>query len=145
MKKTDNFIFWIIILISYLIGYIFPIKNFNSYLEMTNFLYIMIGFKIFSLYILFKFPLKDELGYIKNKIYKTELLRLKDYYKHSLYFEFLSIILLIIIPNECSLNISNIEIFTKSLIVLPILMGVSYCSYKIFKDFLNIFTLRTKY
>jgi hypothetical protein len=94
MKGKDNVIFWILIILSIIGGYwVFDIK-FNRYSDLITFLSIMIGFKITSLSILFNSPLKKTLFDRKIKHYGTELHRLKDFYKHSIIFEVLSVIFL---------------------------------------------------
>lgn len=141
MKGKDNKIFWLLLVISAIASYWIFDEKFNRYSDMITFLSIMIGFKITSLSILFNSPLKKTLYDRKIEKYETELHRLKDYYKHSLIFEVISVILLFIIPeNLITIEIKlNKIIIGRYLIVLPILIGVMYCFYKVFYDLLEIF------
>ncbi|MDM8568355.1 hypothetical protein QUF50_02335 [Thiotrichales bacterium HSG1] len=142
MKGEDNISFWILLLTSTIVGYWIFDETFNRYSDMITFLSIMIGFKITSLSILFDSPLKKTLYDRKIEKYGTELHRLKNFYKHSLIFEVVSVILLFVIPE----NIVTIEIYAykitigRYLIVLPILLGVVFCFYKVYYDLLHIFT-----
>jgi hypothetical protein len=142
MKGKDNLIFWGIIALSTIIGYwIFNI-SFNRYSDLITFLSIMIGFKITSLSILFNSPLKKTLLDRKIDKYGTELHRLKDFYKHSLILEVISVLLLFVIPESFysfSIKSQNIVI-GRYLLVLPILTGVIFCFFKVYYDLLKIFT-----
>ena len=132
MKGLDLKLFWLVIISSFIIGlYLFDTK-YNEYSNIITFLSIMIGFKITSLSILFSSPLKKSLYDRKNKDYGTELHRLKDFYKHSLSFEVISIIILF-------LMISN----NKYIFVLPIITGTIYCFYKTTNELLKIFVYPT--
>lgn len=115
--------------------------KFNRYSDLITFLSIMIGFKITSLSILFNSPLKKTLFDREIKNYGTELHRLKYFYKHSIIFEVLPVILLFIIPeNIYSIVIkSNTLIIGWYLLVLPILTRVVFCFYKVYNDLLKIF------
>lgn len=147
MKGTDNLIFWIIILFSFFCGYFIFDYSFNRYSDLTTLLSIMIGFKITSLSILFNSPLKKVLYDRKIKKYETELHRLKCFYQHSLYFEVFSVFLLFIIP-KCSYTMvlfnHNICI-GRYLLVFPVLTGVMYCFFKVYKDLLVAFVYPTNY
>lgn len=147
MKGTDNLIFWIIILVSFFGGYFIFNYSFNRYSDLITFLSIMIGFKITSLSILFNSPLKKLLYDRKIKKYGTELHRLKGFYQHSLYFEVFSVFLLFIVPKI----IYTVVIFNQNIIigryllVFPVLTGVMYCFFKIYKDLLVAFVYPTNY
>ena len=145
MKGKDNIIFWILFVFSFIAGYWIFDVNFSRYSDLITFLSIMIGFKITSLSILFNSPLKKTLFDRKTKDYGTELHRLKDFYKHSIIFEVLSVVLLFIIPeNICSIVIkSNTLIIGRYLLVLSILIGVVFCFYKVYNDLLKIFAYPT--
>jgi hypothetical protein len=145
MKGKDLKLFWVIIIISFLIGLFIFDKNFDGYSDLITFLSIMIGFKISSLAILFNSPLRKNLWDANNvKPYKTELHRIKDYYKHSIVFGILSIILIFTIPKNMNVDLWYDTIcLGKQSIVLPILLGSAYCLYKICKDLFRFFTFPT--
>lgn len=132
MKGLDLKLFWIFIIFSFILGLLFFDKNYNDYSNIITFLSIMIGFKITSLSILFNSSLKKALYDKKNVDYKTELHRLKDFYKHSLYFEVISVTILFLIPSDF-----------KYIFVLPIIVGTIYCFYKTTTELLNIFVYPT--
>lgn len=132
MKGLDLKLFWVFIIFSFILGLFLFDKNYNDYSNIITFLSIMIGFKITSLSILFNSSLKKVLYDKKNSDYKTELHRLKDFYKHSLYFEVISVTILFLIPSEF-----------KYIFVLPIIIGTIYCFYKTTTELLNIFVYPT--
>jgi hypothetical protein len=142
MKGNDNILFWIIIIFSTIGGYFFFETTFKRYSDLITFLSIMIGFKITSLSVLFNSPLKKTLFDKKIKKYGTELHRLKDFYKHSLVFEVVAVLLIFITPEViCSFSIKSENIVIgRYLLVLPILAGVIFCFYKVYFDLLKIFT-----
>ncbi len=132
MKGTDLKLFWLVLISSFIGGFYLFDDTYNEYSNIITFLSIMIGFKITSLSILFNSPLKKLLYDRKNLIYGTELHRLKDFYKHSLYFEVISItILFLIIPT------------LKYIFVMPIIAGTIYCFYKTTHELLKIFVYPT--
>ena len=132
MKGLDLKLFFIIVIISFGLGlYLFNDK-YNSYSEIITFLSIMIGFKITSLSILFNSPLKRTLYNRRDYNYGTELHRLKDFYKHSIYFDFISVIALFLIASSW-----------KYIFVLPIITGSVYCFYKTTNELLKIFVYPT--
>lgn len=147
MKGTDNLIFWIIILVSFFCGYFIFDDSFNRYSDLTIFLSIMIVFKITSLSILFNSPLKKLLYDRKIKKYGTELHRLKSFYQHSLYFEVFSVFLLFTVPKiiYTVLIFNQNIIIGRYLLVLPVLTGVMYCFFKVYKDLLVAFVYPTNY
>jgi hypothetical protein len=144
MKGRDLFWFWIILFVSFVVG-LFVFNNcFDNYSDLITYLSVMIGFKISSLSILFNSPLRKKLWDTKNQSYKTELHRIKDYYKHSIIFETLSIIVVFIAPNGLNYNLlCNTILIGKQSVVLPILLGSAYCLYKICTDLFRIFTFPT--
>jgi len=132
MKGIDLKLFWLILVISFVVGlYIFDGK-YNEYSNIITFLSIMVGFKITSLSILFNSPLKKTLYDRKNIDYDTELHRLKDFYKHSLYFDVFSVAILFLVISDW-----------KYLFVLPIIAGSIYCFYRITNELLKIFVYPT--
>jgi hypothetical protein len=145
MKGIDKLIFWTIIVMSSVIGFFVFDSNFEAYSEMITFLSIMIGFEIASLAILFNSPLKKALyDNNKTKPYKTELHRLRDYYKHAIYFEVFSVILIFFIPNSISFQVFGLQVyFGKHVIVAPIILGSVFCFHKICNDLFRIFTYPT--
>jgi hypothetical protein len=147
MKGKDLVLFILFLSISALIGLFLIDKNFDSYSDLITFLSIIIGFEIASLAILFNNPLKKELLDANDILpYKSELHRVKDYYRHSIAFGIASIVTIFIYPETYSfkIGISDLSI-TKSSIVLPILIGSTYCLYKICKVLFRIFTYPTNH
>ena len=104
MKGRDLIYFWITIIISFLVGLFLCNSHFSGYSDLITYLSIMIGFKISSLSILFSSPLRKKLWDTKNCDYKTELHRIKDYYKHSIIIEDITVILLFIIPENPNID-----------------------------------------
>lgn len=145
MKGTDRLIFYSLLAISFIIGVIIYDNSFDNYSDIITFLSIMIGFKITSLSILFNSPLKKALYDRKIEIYKTELHRLRDFYRHSLFFEAFSIIVLFVIPKDifcfCSMNFDIV--FGRHLFIFPILIGTMFCFYKVCSDLFEIFVYPT--
>lgn len=132
MKGLDLKLFLVFIIFSFILGLFLFDKSYADYSNIITFLSIMIGFKITSLSILFNSSLKKVLYDKKNADYKTELHRLRDFYKHSLYFEVISVTILFLIPSEF-----------KYIFVLPIVVGTVYCFYKTTTELLNIFVYPT--
>jgi len=144
MKGKDLTYFWLIVIISMIGGLFLFDSNFNGYSDLITYLSIMIGFKISSLSILFSSPLRKKLWDANQvKPYKTELHRIKDYYKHSIIFEVVSVILIFVYPNCLEVNFWNIIHLGKQSLVLPVLTGSAYCLYKTCKDLFRIFTYPT--
>lgn len=141
MKGIDKNIFLVLMLIAFIVGHYFFSFDYVGYSDLITFLSIMVGFKITSLSILFNSPLKKTLYDRKIKNYKTELHRLKDYYKFSVIFEVVSLAAIFIIPNETiSFNVRDISVqLGKYLIIMPILFGTIYCFFKVYIDLLKIF------
>lgn len=128
MKGLDLKLFWIVLICSSIFGIYIYDNTYTEYSNIITFLSIMIGFKITSLSILFNSPLKKSLYDRKNKDYKTELHRLKDFYKHSLYFEVISVAILFLITSS-----------NKYIFIMPIIAGAIYCFYKTTNELLKIF------
>ncbi len=144
MRGKDLIVFWMVLLISFGVGLFVFDKTFERYSDLITFLSIMIGFKIASLAILFNSPLRKKLREAKADPYKTELHRIKDYYKHSITFEITSIITIFVIPESSNIEFLNNAIHLgKQSIILPILFGSAYCLYKICNDLFRIFTFPT--
>lgn len=143
MKGKDSYTFYIVILISFLLGIQYSSYEVDKTSEIATFLSIAIGFKITSLSILFNSPLKKVLYDRKIELYKTELHRLRDYYRHSIYFELLSVFFIIVVPSF-KFNLFNLLIY-KSSFVLPIMCGTLFCFYKVFKDLLTAFVYPTNH
>jgi hypothetical protein len=145
MKGRDLIYFWFIVIISFFGGLFLFDSHFDAYSDLITYLSIMIGFKISSLSILFNSPLRKKL-WDANQVrpYKTELHRIKDYYKHSISFEVISVIIIFVVPQclNCAL-LCNLIHFGKQSIVFPILTGSAYCLHKICKDLFRIFTFPT--
>jgi hypothetical protein len=132
MKGIDNKIFFAILIISFIIGFYIFNKDYKDYANIITFLSIMVGFKITSLSILFNSPLKKKLYDSRNPDYQTELHRLRDFYKHSLYFDVLSIAILFIVVCEY-----------KYIFIFPIISGSIYCFYRLTNELLKIFVYPT--
>lgn len=144
MRGRDLVYFWLIIIISIIGGVFLFDSGFSGYSDLITYLSIMIGFKISSLSILFSSTLRKKLWNANQvKPYKTELHRIKDYYKHSIVFEVVSIILIFVFPDCLEVDFCNIIHLGKQSFVLPILMGSAYCLFKICKDLFRIFTFPT--
>jgi hypothetical protein len=144
MKGKDLIWFWIIFSASFIGGLFLFDCEFDGYSDLITYLSIMIGFKIFSLSILFSSPLRKKLWDTKNKSYKTELHRIKDYYRHSIVFKTLSVIVIFVIPKTLNIDLlCNAIHLGKQSVVLPILTGSAYCLYKTCKDLFHIFTFPT--
>lgn len=141
MKGIDFLHFSVILILSLIFGCWRYDVGYKNYSDLITFLSIMIGFKITSLSILFNSPLKKTLFDRKIKKYMTELHRLRDYYRHSLIFEALSIVAIFIFPKQIlSFNLCGTTIIIgKYLLVLPVLLGTVFCFYKITYDLLKIF------
>jgi hypothetical protein len=145
MKGKDLNWFVLILLGSFIIGFIIYDADYDNYSDIITFLSIMIGFKIASLSILFNSPLKKKLYDRKILKYMTELHRLRDYYRHSLLFEVFSIVALFTLPKRLFSFIlfENEIVMGKHLFVLPIILGTVFCFYKITDDLLKIFVYPT--
>lgn len=143
MKNWDLRLFVIVLLISLIVGYFMEFKP-EIYSDLITFLSIILGFEITSLSVLFNTPLKKSLYDRTNKIYKTELHRLRDFFNFSLWIGIISICIIFVIPDDFEKKIIYEKIIiTKSLVVLPILSSTIFCFYKTFKDLLNIFVYPT--
>ena len=142
MKGRD--FWWLVILIalSLLLGLFGFDDTFKGYSDLITFLSIMIGFKISSLSILFNSPLRKALRNKGCKPYRTELHRIKDYYKSAITFDVISVVLMFVYPTCWQFDWWRIH-FGKQSLVLPILAGSTYCLYKVCKDLFRIFTYPT--
>lgn len=132
MKGKDLIQFIVVIIISFIANNYFFDKSYDRYSDIITFLSIMIGFKITSLSILFNSPLKKALYDRENTEYRTELHRLKDFYKHSLYFEVVAVTVLFLTPDNW-----------KFVFILPIIFGTVFCFYKTTQELLRIFVYPT--
>ena len=128
-----------------MLGFFCINPSYQNYSDIITFLSIMIGFKITALAILFTSPLKKMLYDRRIKVYQTELHRLRDFYRHSLHWEVLCVILLFIIPNHIfTITLLGIEIeIGKYLLVFPIVTGTAFCFYRIYQELLTIFVYPT--
>ena len=145
MRGKDLTQFVIILILSLVFGFMIYDVEYNNYSDLITFLSIMIGFKITSLSILFSSPLKRTLFDRKIKRYMTELHRLRDYYRHSLLFETLSIVAIFVIPKQMGSFIlwETTVVIGRYLLVFPVLLGTIFCFYKITHDLLKIFVYPT--
>ncbi len=140
MKGKDLVIFVVLLVLSLIVGLFF--YDYKNYSDIVTFLSIMIGFKITSLSIIFHSPLKRTLFDRKIKLYKTELHRLRDFYKFSIYVSSINIVIILLVP-DCTLEICQFSI-SKSILVLPILISSLYCFIKLCNELFLIFVYQTK-
>lgn len=142
MKGIDAAIFWLIIILSLVISQFIFDKSFNRYSDVITYLSIMIGFKVASLSILYNSPLRKTLYDRKIKIYGTELHRIKDMFKYSVFFEVYSVLIVFVLPEEMIFfSFYNYDILIgRYLVILPILTGSIFCFYKIFNELLTVFS-----
>lgn len=142
MKSNDKKILILLLLLSFPLGYFILPKCYGQFSELITFLSILIGFQITALSILFNSRILKVLYDNKNKVYRTELHRLKSYFSYSIYFEVISIVVLLILQDSYHFSIKDLEIeFYKSYLVIPIISGSVYCFLKISNDFFRIFVL----
>jgi hypothetical protein len=142
MKSKDKKILIFLLLLSIPIGCFIMPKSYNQFSELITFLSILIGFQITALSILFNSRILKILYDNKNKVYRTELNRLKSYFSYSIYFEIVSIVVLLIMQDNYLFSIKEWEFgIYKSYLVLPIITGSVYCFLKISNDFFRIFVL----
>lgn len=134
MKGIDAAIFWLIIILSLVTSQFIFDKSFNRYSDVITYLSIMIGFKVASLSILYNSPLRKTLYDRKIKIYGTELHRIKDMFKYSVFFGVYSVLIVFVLPEEMIFfSFYNYDILIgRYLVILPILTGSIFCFYKIF-------------
>lgn len=148
MKGKDLYIFIVLTIISFFVGS-FSYHDYTNYSDIVTFLSIMIGFKITSLSIIFHSPLKKNLYDRKINLYRTELHRLRDFYKFSIYVSCINIVLILLIPNDnynlsiCSIDLCKLSI-NKSMLVLPILISSLYCFIRLCNELFTIFVYPTK-
>lgn len=143
MRGKHLYIFLCIFIVSTILGIVFcKYINENKFDSLVTFLSIIIGFEITSLSILFNNPLKRTLYDRQIKYYRTELHRLRDLYRFSIYLSLFYIITIFLVPNfSCDLKyVGNID---KNVIVLPMLVTSIYCIIVLCKDLFNIFVYPT--
>lgn len=142
MKGKDSICFLIIIGLSFPVGYFIVPNCYKQYSEIITFLSILIGFQITAISILFNSRILNTLYDNKNKVYGTELHKLKVYFKYSINFELTAIVLMLLLPNFINFCIINKEIYlSKSLLVLPTITGSVYCFLKTSNELFRIFIL----
>lgn len=143
MRGKHLFFFICLSVVSIALGIIFgKYINGNEFDSLVTFLSIIIGFEITSLSILFNNPLKRTLYDRQIKYYRTELHRLRDLYRFSIYLSLFYIVVIFIVPNfSCDIKyLGNID---KNVIILPILITSIYCIIVLCKDLFNIFVYPT--
>ena len=116
--------------------------HFNDYSGLITFLSVITGFEITSLSILFNSPLKKALYDRKIKLYRTELHRLRDLYRFSIFLSLLYIFIIMLTP-DFNIELCSIGNIDKSLLVLPILMTSMYCIIVLCDDLFRIFVYPT--
>lgn len=142
MKGRDRKVLILILLLSILIGYFIMPESYGQFSELITFLSILIGFQITALSILFNSRILKVLYDSKNNIYRTELHRLKSYFSYSIYFEIISIVVLLILRDSYIVSFNEWQLnFYKSYLVIPIITGSVYSFLKISNDFFRIFVL----
>ncbi len=142
MKNKDLKIFVLLILASTIIGYFLWNKDFNGYSDIVTLLSIIIGFEITSLSIIFNTPLKKTLYDRKIKYYETELHRLRDFYRFSIYVSLVSVVLVILVP-DFSIEICDSLVIHKGILVSPIMSSSIYCLIRLCNDLFKIFVYPT--
>ncbi len=142
MRNKDLKIFILLVFVSTIIGYFLWNKGFNGYSDIVTLLSIIIGFEIASLSIIFNTPLKKTLYDREIMHYKTELHRLRDFYRFSIYVSLVSVVLVILIP-DFSLKICGSLIIHKGIIVSPIMCSSVYCFIRLCNDLFKIFVYPT--
>lgn len=142
MKSKDKKILILLLLVSLPIGYFIIPESYGQFSELITFLSILIGFQITALSILFNSRILKVLYDNKNDVYRTELHRLKSYFSYSIYFEIISIVLLLILQDSYHISFNEWKLSVyKSYLVVPIIAGSVYCFLKISNDFFRIFVL----
>ncbi len=141
IKGKDLKIFIGLVISSFVLG-IFLFPNYENYSDMITFLSIVIGFKITSLSIIFNSPLKKTLYDRRIKLYRTELHRLRDFYKFSIYVSCTNIVIILLVPNKSTLIFDDFSI-GKSNLVLPVLVSSLYCLIKLCNELFHIFVYPT--
>lgn len=141
MRGRDKYIFYFIVIVATICGSFIIEKNYSSFSDIITFLSIIIGFEIASLAIIFNSPIKQVLYQRTIKVYRTELHRLRDFYRFSIVINIISVLIVLLIPEfhiEFSFLNHSIEIY-KSIFVLPILSSVVYCFLRLLCELLKIF------
>ena len=142
MRNKDLIIYVLLIIVSTIIGYFFWNKEFSGYSDIVTLLSIIIGFEVTSLSIIFNTPLKKTLYDREIKHYRTELHRLRDYYRFSIYVGLISVVVVILVPNF-TFKISECITIHKGIIVLPIMCSSVYCFMKLCNNLFKIFVYPT--
>lgn len=142
MKGIDRVLFYAILSLTSVLGWFIVSPCFKLYSELITFLSILIGFQITSISILFNSRILNVLYSSKNKVYQTDLHKLKAYFNNSIYFCLLSVVVLLLLPTCFNFTIRGYNIFIpKSILVLPILGGSTFGFIKISNELFRIFLL----
>lgn len=141
MKGVDKIKFILIETASIIAGFIILDSKFNAYSELIIFLSIMLGFLIIAISVIFNSPLKKVLYNLQNKIYRTELHRLKNYFHFTAWLIIIYMLMIFLTPNS-GLTIFKFEL-EKHLIVMPILTGSIFCFNKLYSELLKILVYPT--
>lgn len=143
MRNRHLRIFIYIFIISLLLGVVLSKHlDINEYDALITFLSMIVGFEIASLSIIFNSPLKKTLYDKSAKYYRTELHRLRDLYRFSIYISLFYIIVIFLTPDFCWDIKGSVKI-QKDIIVYPILLTSTYCTSVLCKDLFNIFVYPT--
>lgn len=141
MRGTDKYIFYLILIVAMICGFFVIGKDYKSFSDIITFLSIIIGFEIASLAIIFNSPIKQVLYHRSIKVYRTELHRLRDFYRFSIVINIISVLIILLIPEfNIELSFCNLSIgICKSVLVLPILASTVYCFLRLLCELLKIF------
>ncbi len=142
-KNKDRYVKLLILFISgviltYPLKTVLNLEKFNNYPDMVTFLSIISGFYLTSIALLFTSSIRSLLYKSDNKIYGTELHRLRYYFQDAFYFNILPIVMLIVLPSTVTVNIFIIH---KYYLVLPIIFVNVYGLYRISDVLFHTFSL----
>ena len=127
-----------------IIGYFTINDTFYYYSEMMFFLSILTISTMTSFYILFNSKILHVLIKEKCSKYGTKLHAISAYFQTSLYFNAISIFLILVIPKNMLFVFTIFEIYVKlekQIIVLPILVNALIFSRRIFSFLFKIFVI----
>lgn len=141
MRGNDLRMFLIILVLSFVGGGFFDVGDANRsvvYSDLITFLSIVIGFEVASLSIIFNTPLKMQLYDRKISYYRTELHRLRDFYRFSIYSSLFYVAFIFILP-DFSLWDWGYWRIGKLMTVIPIIFSSIYCIFRLCQDLFRIF------
>ena len=127
-----------------IIGYFIMNDTFNYYSEMIIFLVLLTISTMTSFYMLFNSKILHVLIKEKCSKYGTKLHAISKHLQESLYFNVISIFLILVIPKNMLFDFTIFEInvkIQKQIIVLPILVNALIFSRRIFSFLFKIFVI----